>query len=101
MWKPRAISAVSKTIARPDIVVYVVRQLVGQDHFDLVVRIVSEQRIGQEDPSRSSESGQCGVRLSCAIAEAPLERSEHRRTGTIGERRQPRRQCSRSSGLTS
>ena len=64
---------------------HVVRELVRQDHLDFVVRVLRQQRIRQQDPPRAAEAGERGIRLPGAVAQSPLEDTEHARPGAIGQ----------------
>ena len=68
---------------RPDVVMDVVRDLVREDHLDLVVGVVLEQRVGHQDAARPSDADQRRVRPRRLLAEPPLERAEHRHAGAL------------------
>ena len=74
---------------RPDIAIDVMRELVRQDHFDLVIRVLGQQRVGQEDAPRAPDAGQRGVRLLGAIAEPPFEDAGDARPGPVGQGHEP------------
>ena len=42
---------------------HVVRELVGEHHLDLVVRILVEHRVGDQDPPRPPDAGERRIRL--------------------------------------
>ena len=86
--------------AFPDVAMHVVREFVGEDHFDFLVRIRGEHRVGHQNPARRADPGQRGVGLLGLVAEAPLVRAEHARAGTLGKGEQSRAQRRFSSGFT-
>ena len=77
---------------RPEIAVHVVRQLVREDHFDLVVGVGLEQRVRQQDAAGATDADERGVGLAGTVTKAPLEDAAHRRPRLPRQRDEPRRE---------
>ena len=75
----------------PDVVMNVMRQLVRQDYLDLVVRVLGQQRVGQQNPARPADSRKRSICLSRSVAELPLEYTEDASA-------RPLRQCNEPIG---
>jgi hypothetical protein len=82
---------------RPDVVVHVMRDLVRQDHLDLVVRVVLQQRVGDEDAPRAAGADQRRVRPRRLLAEAPLSSAGPKSASTRPAPPSSRRRAGRRS----
>ena len=71
---------------------HVVRELVRHDDFDFVVRMFGQQRIRQQNPASAPDAGQRGVRLPGAVADVPLEHTEHLCAGSFRQRHEALRE---------
>jgi len=72
--------------------VHVVRQLVRQHHFDLVVGVCGQHGVRHQNAPGAAEAGERGVGLGRLLGEAPLVGAENPRAGALRKREEARPQ---------
>ena len=67
----------------PDVSVHMVSQLMGQHDFNLIVRVVGQERVRHKNSSGAEESNERRVGMSGLLGEAPLVDAEHGGTSAV------------------
>ena len=56
-----------------------------QNSFNLILRVVIEQGVGEDDSSSRSQAGKRGIRLLAFFGEMPLVNSPNTRAGALAK----------------